>query len=81
MNSASPPPAAPVNRPPVTATVTVLTVSTVLTASMVLTVLTAVATAVATIESMEVVMGWVVMVPRLKVKGDDQPFSLISKDR
>ena len=75
MNSASPPPAAPVNRPPVTATVTVLTVLTVLTVS------TAVATAVATIEAMEVVMGVMVMVPRLKVEGDDQPFSLISKDR
>ena len=75
MNSASPPPAAPVNRPPVTATVTVLTVLTVLTVS------TAVATAVATVEAMEVAMGVMVMVPRLKVKGDDQPFSLISKDR
>ena len=79
MNSASPPPAAPVNRPPVTATVTVLTVLTVLTVS------TAVATAVATVEAMGVVLGVVmgvmVMVPRLKVEGDDQPFSLISKDR
>ena len=61
------------NHPPATATVTVLTVSTA--------VAIAVETAVATVEAMGVVMGGVVLVQRLTVRDDDQPFSLISKDR